>query len=66
MPKNEVLAMGENIRVSTEGNELVIRIDTSVRLRPSGSGKNTLIATMGAPALIPGTAYKLGLTLFTK
>lgn len=65
MAKNEV-PVGENITVEVVGNIAVIRVDLTQRLRLSGSGKNTVVATTGAPTTIPGTNVKLGLNVFTK
>ena len=54
----------ENVEVTQDGDTLVLKIDTSKRLRDSKTGKTTLVATTGGNHQITGTNLKLGLNLF--
>ena len=50
----------QNVTHKIEGNELVIRVDLSVNLGPSKSGKTTMIATTNGNTKLPdGTTFGL-------
>ncbi len=55
--------MIENAQVEVKGTKLVITIDTSKVLRPSKSGKNTLIATSNGNVRLEN-GVTLGLNVF--
>jgi hypothetical protein len=56
----------ENIKVAVKGKILTLTIDLSKRLRESGSGKNTIIATTKGNTRIEGTEVVMGLNIYTK
>jgi len=64
----QVLTVGENITASLDGTTLTLVIDLSKRLRPSGTGKNTVIATTsGNQSVVCGNdIVKLGINCYTK
>lgn len=59
------LNLGENVNATLEGDKLTLVIDLSVRLRPSASGKNVIVATTSGNQNIAG-GMKIGLNVFTK
>jgi hypothetical protein len=59
-------SMGENITVNVTGNKVVLTIDKTKKLRESGSGKSTIVATTGGNTVIPGTNIVLGLNAYVK
>jgi hypothetical protein len=72
--KVAVQHLGKGVEVSQDGKFMVIRIDTTQNFGKShnGEGKNTVIATVGAPQAVnfvgPNGKQiegRLGLTLFT-
>lgn len=55
----------ENCHMKVTGNKLVIEVDLSKRLRRSGTGKTTIVATTAGNAAIPEhKGLKLGLNVF--
>jgi hypothetical protein len=52
----------ENVTIEKKAGKLVITIDPKKRLRPSKSGKTTLVASTGGAALIEG--IKLNVTAY--
>jgi len=53
------------VRVEVKDNKLKLEADLK-DLGPSASGKTTLYATTRGNVAIPGTDFKLGLTVFKK
>jgi len=55
----------ENCDIKVTGDKLIITVDLSKRLRPSGSGKTLIIGTTAGNAAIPGhPGVKLGLNVY--
>jgi hypothetical protein len=57
----------ENVTYKVTGKTLTITVDLSKRLRKSGSGKTTVIATTGGNILVdPETGATMGVNIYTK
>jgi hypothetical protein len=55
----------ENVKLTVEGNRLIIEIDLAHEIGPSSSGKNILIASTEGNANVPGhDGVKLGLNVY--
>lgn len=61
-----ILQIGENIIGHVEGDVLYLQVDLSARLRDSGTGKSTIVASTGGNVPIPGTKVIAGLNLYVK
>jgi len=53
----------ENCDIKVEGDTLIVRVDLKKRLRPSGTGKTTIVGTSGGNAALPG-GLKVGINVF--
>lgn len=47
--------LGDNLKATIEGSDLVIRINLKQTLGPSASGKTTLVASTRGNQEVPGT-----------
>lgn len=56
----------KNVDVKVSATQIVITMDRSVDLGPSGSGKSILVATTAGIKGLDGTDLQLGLNLFRK
>ena len=57
----------ENVTYKVTGKTLTITVDLSKRLRKSGSGKTTVIATTGGNIQVdPESGATMGLNVYTK
>lgn len=55
----------ENCQIKVDGNKLVITVDLSQRLRPSGTGKTLIVGTTAGNATVPGhPGVKVGVNVF--
>jgi hypothetical protein len=55
----------QNVKMTREGDELVIRVDMSTRLGDSKSGKTVMIATTEGNVKVPGAGdVKIGLNIY--
>lgn len=55
----------ENVTMRTEGTKLIVEIDLSRRLRPSASGKTTIVASTHGNVSAPGCPeVKLGINAY--
>ena len=53
----------ENCQIEVKGDKLVVTMDLTKRLRPSGSGKTIIVGTSGGNAALPG-GLRVGLNVF--
>lgn len=53
----------ENCQIEVKGDKLVVTVDLTKRLRPSGSGKTVIVGTSGGNAALPG-GLRVGLNVF--
>jgi ABC-type proline/glycine betaine transport system ATPase subunit len=56
----------ENVEMTVEGDQLVIKVDLSKSFGLSGSGKSEIIATTRGNATVPGTDVKIGLNIYRR
>lgn len=56
----------KNVDVKVTADKIVITMDRSVDLGPSGSGKSILVATTAGIKALEGTDLQLGVNLFRK
>lgn len=56
----------ENIEMEVVGDILTIKVDLSVDLGDSKSGKTRIIATTGPGAKVPGTDVTAGINIYRK
>ncbi len=57
----------QNIAMEVNGNELIIRIDTSKRYGQSKSGKSVIVASTNGNTSIPeNPEIKIGINCYTK
>lgn len=54
----------DNVKVTVEGAELVIRCRLDAAATPSASGKTLVIASTRGSVKVPGTDAMLGLNLY--
>lgn len=55
----------QNVKMTREGDELVIRVDLNTRLGDSKSGKTIMVATTEGNVKVPGGGeIKLGLNVY--
>lgn len=66
MAAKQSFTLGTNVTATVEGSKLVITVDLSERHGPSGTGKNTKIATTGGNVMVPMdvAGAKLGINVF--
>jgi len=53
----------ENCQIEVKGDKLVVTVDLTKRLRPSGSGKTVIVGTSGGNAALPG-GLRVGINVF--
>lgn len=53
----------ENCQIEVKGDKLVVTMDLTKRLRPSGSGKTVIVGTSGGNAALPG-GLRVGINVF--
>jgi len=53
----------ENCQIEVKGDKLVVTVDLTKRLRPSGSGKTVIVGTSGGNAALPN-GLRVGLNVF--
>jgi hypothetical protein len=53
----------ENCQIEVKGDKLVVTVDLTKRLRPSGSGKTVIVGTSGGNAALPG-GLRVGVNVF--
>ncbi len=56
----------ENIEMTRNGDTLLIKVDLSKRLKPSSTGKTTIVASSEGNVSVPGTDVKIGLNCYVK
>lgn len=56
----------ENVKMTREGNKLIIEVDMSVDLGPSRSGKTRIIATTAGNAKVPESDAMIGLNVYKR
>jgi hypothetical protein len=52
-----------NCEIEIKGNLLIVKVDLTKRLHPSGSGKTMIVGTTGGNAALPG-GLKVGLNVY--
>ena len=53
----------ENCQIEVKGDKLIVTVDLSKRLRPSGTGKTIIVGTTAGNAALPG-GLKVGVNVF--
>jgi hypothetical protein len=53
----------DNCQIEVKGDKLIVTVDLSKRLRPSGTGKTTIVGTTAGNAALPG-GLKVGVNVF--
>jgi hypothetical protein len=57
--------MSNNCEIEVKGNMLIVKVDLTKRLHPSGTGKTMIVGTTAGNASIPGhPGVKLGVNVF--
>lgn len=55
----------DNCQIEVKGDKLIVTVDLSKRLRPSGTGKTTIVGTTAGNASIPGhPGVKVGVNVY--
>lgn len=62
-PGVQAMLIGENVTAELDGNTLILRVDVTERLRLSGSGKTTIVASTGGfSSAMGGVGVSLNVT----
>lgn len=56
----------ENVKMTRDGDKLIIEVDLSVDLGPSSSGKTNVIASTRGNAKVPDSDAQIGLNVYRK
>lgn len=56
----------ENVKMTREGDKLIIEVDMSQDLGPSSSGKTTVIASTRGNAKVPESDAMIGLNVYRR